>query len=175
MKIGTFQIVTLESEDAENLHNLMISNSERFKKYLPKTLSDNLTLESSKAYILSKIEESQSKTQYTFGIKDSATKEIAGLIIIKKLNWKTKQGEFAYCLGSKYTGQGLIIKAVKLVSDFAFNTLNLKTLQIISHKSNLSSIKVAENNGFIWQKTLLKEFKPTNELPLDMELYELKR
>lgn len=175
MKIGTFEIVALESEDAENLHNLLVSNSERFKKYFPKTLSDNLTLEKSKAYILSKIEEFQSKTQYTFGIKDSATQEIAGLIIIKKLNWETKKGEFAYCLGSKYTGQGLIIKAIKLVADFAFDILNLKKLQIISHKSNLSSIKVAENNGFIWQKTLLNEFKPTNELPLDMELYELKR
>jgi len=175
MEIGTFQIVALESEDAKNIHNLMVSNSERFKKYFPKTLSDNLTLESSKAYILSKIEETQSKKQYTFGLKDSTTKEIAGLIIIKKLNLKTKQGEFAYCLGSKYTGQGLIIKAIKLVSDFAFNTLNLNTLQIISHKSNLSSIKVAENNGFIWQKTLLNEFKPMDELPLDMELYELKR
>lgn len=56
---------------------------------------------------------------------------------------------------------------------FAFDNLNLKTLQIIAHKTNLGSVKVAEKNGFIWKKTLLNEFTPTNEVPLDMELYEL--
>lgn len=59
------------------------------------------------------------------------------------------------------------------MAKFAFDELGLKTLQIISHKTNLRSIKVAENNGFVWQRTLLNEFTPTNESPLDMELYEL--
>ena len=40
-------------------------------------------------------------------------------------------------------------------------------------KTNLGSLKVALNNGFIWQRTLKKEFTSTNEAPLDMELYEL--
>jgi ribosomal-protein-alanine N-acetyltransferase len=51
----------------------------------------------------------------------------------------------------------------------------LKTLQIISHKTNFGSIKVAENSGFVWKRTLANEFTPTDELPLDMELYELTR
>ena len=51
--------------------------------------------------------------------------------------------------------------------------MGLKTIQIISHKTNFGSVKVAENNGFIWKKTLQNEFTPTNETPLDMELYEL--
>ena len=49
----------------------------------------------------------------------------------------------------------------------------MKTLQIIAHKTNIGSIKVAENNGFIWQRTLQNEFTPTDGEPLDMELYEL--
>ena len=59
------------------------------------------------------------------------------------------------------------------MTKFAFVELGLETLQIISHKTNLGSIKVAENNGFVWQRTLLNEFTPSNESPLDMELYEL--
>lgn len=62
--------------------------------------------------------------------------------------------------------------AVKEMSQFAFNKLKLKTLQIISHKTNFGGIKVAENNGFVWQRTLVNEFTPINEKPLDMELYE---
>lgn len=175
MEIDSFKIELLEIEDALSVHHLMISNAERFKKYFPKTLSANLTIDDSQSYIIEKREKFNSKEEFTFALKEKQTSEIAGLIIIKKPNWEKKQGEFAYCLGDKYKGQGLVTKAVKEVSEFAFTTLELKTLQIISHKSNLSSIKVAKNNGFIWQRTLLNEFTPTNEAPLDMELYELTR
>jgi len=63
--------------------------------------------------------------------------------------------------------------AVKEMTNFAFENLGLKTLQIIAHKTNFGSLKVAEKNGFVWQKTLLNEFTPTNATALDMELYEL--
>ncbi|MNT85361.1 hypothetical protein D3C72_2255210 [compost metagenome] len=66
-------------------------------------------------------------------------------------------------------------KVVKEISNYAFNELTLKTLQIISHRTNFGSVKVAENSGFVWKRTLPNEFTPTNEEPLDMELYELTR
>ena len=59
------------------------------------------------------------------------------------------------------------------MSKFAFEELGLKTIQIIAHKTNIGSCKVAEKNGFVWKTTLLNEFTPTNEAALDMELYEL--
>ncbi|TRX00352.1 GNAT family N-acetyltransferase [Flavobacterium gawalongense] len=175
MKTEAFQIVPLKPEDAVSLNELMVSNTERFKRFFPKTLSNNLTIEASESYISNKSKEIQSNSEFTFAIKDNETQNIAGLIIIKKLNWETKQGEFAYCIGSKYEGKGLTTFAVKEISNYAFNNLKLKTLQIISHKTNFGSIKVAENCGFIWKRTLSNEFTPTNELPLDMELYELTR
>jgi len=64
-------------------------------------------------------------------------------------------------------------EAVKQLSDYAFETLSLETLQIISHKSNIGSIKVAKNNNFFWIKTLKNEFTPLEGKPSNMELYEL--
>lgn len=173
MKKEAFHIVPLKSEDALNLNGLMVSNAERFRKHFPKTLSSNLTFDAAESYILDKIDEFQSKSGFTFAIKEKATQNIIGLIIIKKLNWETKQAEFAYCIGSEFEGKGLTSFAVKELSKFAFEDLGLKTLQIISHKTNFGSVKVAKNCGFVWQRTLLNEFTPTNEVPLDMELYEL--
>ena len=40
-------------------------------------------------------------------------------------------------------------KAIQATSTFAFQELNLKKLQIISHESNIASIKVAEKCSFI--------------------------
>ena len=89
------------------------------------------------------------------------------------MDWKIKQGEFAYAVDYNFSGQGLMTKVIKLLSQYAFESLDLKSLQIIAHKENTPSIKVATNNGFIWQKTLEKAFTPNGENPLDMELYEL--
>lgn len=168
-----FHIAPLDEKDAKNLNELMVSNAERFKRYFPQTLSNNLTLKDSERYIITKTLELQSNKCYTFSIKENVTENIAGLIIIKKVDFENGQAELAYGIGAEYEGNGLVTFAVKQVSDFAFNELNLNTLQIISHKTNLGSVKVAVKSGFVWRRTLPDEFKPTDELPLDMELYEL--
>ncbi len=106
-------------------------------------------------------------------IKENRTAIVVGLVYIKELDWDKKQGEFAYCLAGEYESKGLMSIAVKELSAHAFDNLRLEILQIIVHKSNIGSIRVAEKCNFIWQKTLLKGYTPPNEAPLDMELYEL--
>lgn len=169
----TFYIESLKFNDALNLNKLLVSNTERFKLYLPKTLSENRTLESTKTYILRRYELMTSKLEYTFTIKDKTSKGIAGLIILKAIDWDKKKGEFAYCIGKTFEDKGWMTEAIQATSKFCFKELNLEKLQIISHKSNLASIKVAKKSNFVWIKTLKNEFTPTGQSPIDMELYEL--
>ena len=120
-----------------------------------------------------KVKQFHLKEEFLFTIKEKETHNLAGLVYIKELDWEKKQGEFAYCIGYQFEGKGLTTKAIQTLSKFAFNTLELKTLQIIVHKDNIGSVKIAENCNFIWQKTLPNEFMPTGKQPIDMELYEL--
>lgn len=173
MTSSKYIINPLNTNDVEHLHQFIIDNSERLKRYFPVTLSSNATLEKSIEYIVIKNKEIEEKINFTYAIRDKNNQEIAGLIILKKIDWNKKQGEFAYCIGSQFEGKGLTSFAVAEMTNFAFDELHLKTLQIMAHKTNLGSIKVALNNGFVWQRTALNEFTPTNESPLDMELYEL--
>ncbi|MBC7606800.1 MAG: GNAT family N-acetyltransferase [Burkholderiales bacterium] len=173
MNIEDFIVDPLQSTDANQLFQFMENNNKRLQRYFPVTLSSNATLEKTTEYIVIKNKEIVEKSNFTFVIRDKISQEIAGLIIIKKIDWDKKQGELAYCIGSRYEKKGVTTFAVSKISQFAFNKLKLKTLQIISYKTNFGSIKVAENNGFVWQTTLVNEFTPTNEKPLDMELYEL--
>ena len=165
-------IEKLKLTDSVELHNFILSNTERLKKYFPVTLSNNSTLEKTTAYIVTKNREIQERSNFTFAIRNEKS-IIIGLIILKKIDWTTETGEFAYCIGSNYEGKGYTSNAVNEMMQFAFNELQLKTLQIIAHKTNIGSCKVAENCGFTWKRTLLNEFTPVNETPLDMELYEL--
>ena len=171
-QFDSYYIDRIQEKDAWKICDFMVANEERFKRYFPKTLEESLTPTLAKYFCVKKVKEFLKKEEFLFTIKEKESNTLVGLVYIKELDWDKKQGEFAYCIGYPFEGQKITTKAVKLLSDYAFSSLDLKTLQIITCKDNLSSVKVALNNQFIWQKTLMNEFTPIGEKPLDMELYE---
>ncbi|MCF6280251.1 MAG: GNAT family N-acetyltransferase [Flavobacteriaceae bacterium] len=170
-----YDIEPIQSADALDVHQLMILNSERFKDYFPKTLQQNSTVESSKEFAIKKEKEYKLKEEFLFTIKEKSTKKVAGLVYIKELDWNGKKGEFAYCVGKKFGGKGLISKSIEVLSVYAFTELGLEELEIIVHETNIPSVKVAEKNGFIWKETLLNKFRPKDRPAIDMELYILRK
>lgn len=173
LSFNNFNIEPIQIQDAWNLCDFIIANEDRLKRFFPLTLKENLTPELSKNFIGKKVKEFESKIEFLFTIKEKTTNKMVGLVYLKELDWDKKQGELAYCIGYEFEGKGIATTAVTIISDYAFEDVGLKTLQIIAHKRNIASIKVAENCNFAWIKTLKKGFIPPNENPLDMELYEL--
>ncbi len=174
MKEERIAVSQITLSDADDLCALMTSNASRFLRFFPITLKQNTTIEDSKIFILKKRKEQEAKEEFTFLFKENSTNKLMGLLIIKEINWVTKQGELAYCIDQNYEGKGFMTRAVQYISNYAFQKLALKTLQIIVHKSNPGSVRVAEKCNYIWQRTLKEAFTPPYEKALDMELYELK-
>lgn len=168
-----FEISPVHGGDAWKICNFIVANTDRLKRFFPKTLEQNLTPSLSQSFVEKKVKQFESKDEFLFTIKESETQNLIGLIYLKELNWDIRQGEYAYCIGYTHKGKGIITKAINVLNEYALNNLNLNTIQIIAHKENQGSVNVALNNGFIWQKTLKKGFTPIGEEPLDMELYEL--
>ena len=162
----------LNETDAENLCSMMVSNTDIFNRFFPKTLSQNKSIKKSLLYISKKTKEIEQKSEFTFAIRGE-NNSVIGLVILKDIHWDTGEGELAYCLDKNEQGKGIVTKCVEYVSKLAFTKLKLKKLKIIAHQSNLASIKVAERIGFRWIKTLSEGYRPPNEEPLDMEIYEL--
>lgn len=173
IKFDKYSIRKLCVSDADELNKLLLNNKDRLKTYFPKTLEQNLSGESSKIFTFKKVEQFKTKEEFLFVLLKDGVSQVLGLIYFKDLNWNNKQGEFAYCIDVNYEGKGLITKAVKKLSEYLFEKLGLEILQIIVHKENLASVKVAKKCNFSWVKTLLNEFIPQNGHSLDMELYEL--
>jgi len=172
-QFDTFEINPIHSGDAWKLCDFIIANQDRLQRYFPKTIAQNLTPTLSEIFVNKKDKQFKNKEEFLFTLKHIQTREIAGIIYIKDLDWSTNQGEFAYCIGYTFKGKGIITKAIKFLIEYAFTELHLKTLKIIVHNTNRSSIKVAKTNGFKWIKTLKNEFTPIDENPLNMELYKL--
>ena len=173
IKTDSFFVDYLIEDDASSLSEMMLLNYDKFKRYFPITLSKNISKEDSIKFIEEKTIQIHEKFEFTFVIKDILTSKVVGIIIIKEINWKIKQGEFTYCISSEYENKGWMSKAIALISKYGFEVLGFEKFQIIAHKSNFGSCKVAQNCGFTWQKILLNEYTPPSEAPLDMELYEL--
>ena len=166
-------IAPIQEKDAWKLCDFIISNTERLQRYFPKTLEQNLTPDLSSIFVSKKAKQYLAQEEFLFKLKEKENRTIIGLVYIKETDWNKKQAELAYCIGYQYEGKGWMSNSIKALSKYAIDILGLRTLQIIAHKTNVGSIKVAENNGFSWQKTLIKEHTPPGEEALDMELYEL--
>lgn len=173
LNFGSYHITPINPKDAWNVCDFMVTNADRLKKYFPKTLEQNLTPDLSHIFVETKVRQFKNKEEFLFTLKENETNRLIGLIYIKAINWDKKQGEFAYCIDYNSEGKGIITEAIKVLSDYAFEHLKFETLQIIVYKSNVRSLKVAENTNFTWIKTLNNAFTPLNESPLNMELYEL--
>ncbi|TGV03753.1 GNAT family N-acetyltransferase [Flavivirga rizhaonensis] len=173
LSFNGYHIEPIQLQDAWSLCNFITANEDRLKRYFPKTLEQNLTPDLSKFFVEKKVKQFSLKEEFLFTIKEKASKKLVGLIYIKELDWNKKQGEFAYCIGYPFEEQGIMTKAISYLSDFAFSDLDIKTLQIIVHKDNIASVKVAKNCNFTWIKTLKNEYTPPGEASLNMELYEL--
>lgn len=166
-------ISRIAPENAPALHTLMVSNSAYFQPYFPATVAINTSLRDSTMFIKEILEDSALKKQYLYTITYKG--ELIGLVYIKELDWENNQGELAYCIAENFSRKGIISKAIQHITSLAFTKLNIKNLVIIAHKTNIGSIKAAENCGFTHTKTLKNEFTPTGGKPLDMELYELRK
>lgn len=173
LSFNDFTIQPINEKDAWNLCNFIVANEDRLQRYFPKTLEQNLNPTLSNIFVQKKVKQFNSKEEFLFTVIERESKKLVGLVYIKTLDWTKKQGEFAYCIDYNYETKGITTQAINKLSEYAFSELKIETLQIIAHKNNFPSIKVAENNNFIWKKTLLNEFTPINEAPLNMELYEL--
>lgn len=167
------RVSKISKEDAWSLCDFVIANEDRLSDSFPLTREQNLTPELSEIFVTLKEKQFLAREEYLFTLRSKESNRIIGLIYIKKLDWTKKQGEFAYAIDYNYEGKGIISMVIKELSAFAFQELELEILQIITHKTNIGSCKVAENNDFQWIKTLSNEFTPRRKKPLDMELYEL--
>lgn len=173
LEFNSYYIDAVQEKDAWAICDFIVSNQDRFKRYLPKTVAQNLTPDLSRLFVEKKVKEFSNKEELLFTLKKKETNTLAGLIYLKNFDWDRKQGEFAYCIGYQFKGKNTISTAIKELVAYARKTLGLESFQIIAHKTNIASVKVAENSGFEWKKTLINGFTPTGGDPLDMELYEL--
>ena len=136
----------LKPEDADSLFSLVDSNRFYLRRWLP-WVDTNATLENSKHFIQSTIEQHELNLGFQCGIWFHDT--FAGIIGFQRIDSMNRNVEIGYWLGEKFQGSGIMTKACHIFVDCAFNEYKLNRVQIRCATGNKKSNAVIDRLGFI--------------------------
>lgn len=115
--------------------------------------------------------ESRDDLGYAFGIfKENDQVLIGGLTLSNVRRGVTQAAALGYWLGRPHVGQGYMTAAVRAVLPYAFFGLKLHRIEAASMPSNIRSIRVLEDCGFI-QEGLARRYLKINGVWEDHVLF----
>lgn len=83
-----------------------------------------------------------------FVIISDSTGEVIGTIGVVRKPWDHAVAEIGYWLSADARGKGIASRAVRLLSRWAIENMNLARLQLGTNRANFASQRVAEKAGF---------------------------
>lgn len=121
---------TIWLNDQEVLNNLSLS-------------STVITVEEEKVLL------SSLSKEHNYGIIDSSTEQLIGNVGLMSINHIHQSAEIGIFIGNKdYWGKGFGTEALRLLIDFAYQTLNLHNIMLRVYSYNKRAISCYEKVGF---------------------------
>jgi ribosomal-protein-alanine N-acetyltransferase len=102
------------------------------------------------------------------------TDQIIGTCGFNHWNKSQCRAEISYDLDHNYWGKGIMAKAVKAITNFGLNDMQLHRIQATVAIDNISSIKMLEKVGFN-RESLLQTYGVLHGIPKDFYMYTLIR
>lgn len=159
----------LQIENAEELFSLTDSNRAYLKQWLP-WLDSTTIVDDSKNFIIHMCDEYEHKNALQMGIwyKD----QLVGSIGFHDFDHINKKTSIGYWLGKSFQGKGIIIRAVKAVLAFAFETEGMNKVQIQCGTLNTKSNAIPRKLNFR-HEGILREEQWLYDRFVDMNVYSL--
>ncbi len=159
----------LSAQHPQDVTQYMLRNSSFFKEYSPTWPADYLSESYWQRKIWASSQDWQNDSAYRFVIKLS--QEIVGHINLTQTFRGPFQNTFlGYALDQDFQGRGFMKEAVGLITDFAFDKLNLHRIQANTLVDNIASQKVLLANNF-HEEGLAKNYLEINGRWQDHKMY----
>ena len=150
MKLGNIKLRELELSDklklSELLNNKKIWDNLRNKVPYPYQESDAINF-------IEFITKDNSQQVFAIEVNGNLC-GVVGLVLQQDVY--EKSAEIGYWIGEPFRGKGIASEAVKLMTDFGFNELNLRRIYAAVFEFNIASMKVLEKNGYLNEGILKK-------------------
>jgi ribosomal-protein-alanine N-acetyltransferase len=109
------------------------------------------TLKETSEFIELMLKRESEGTHLYASIAVKSTQEVIGTAMIFNFDQQANQAEVGYVFHKDYWGKGYGTESVALMSDFAFESLNLHKLHASVVDANIGSARILEKMGMIWK------------------------
>ncbi|MEC5424679.1 GNAT family N-acetyltransferase [Virgibacillus sp. C22-A2] len=133
--------------DGNEVHKAILASKQDLKKWLPFAQRDQ-TVDETEMNVREAHLNFLKREDLRLHIFNRETKDFIGCTGLHRIDWEVPKFEIGYWIDSRKTGNGYITEAVQGVTEFAFNELNARRVEIQCDTKNLKSIAVAERLGY---------------------------
>lgn len=167
-KIG---IRTFQNNDVTAFYEAATESFDHMQAFMPWCHAE-YCMDESQAWVGSRKNAWESADEYSFIVYSTTSKQLLGGVDINQINHCHKVGNIGYWIRKSALNSGVATQAVSLVSDFAFSTLGLSRLEIVTLPDNTASRRVAEKSGAKYEGVLQRRLL-VHGRALDACLYSL--
>lgn len=138
------RLSTLRASDVDELFACVERNRGRLREWMP-WLDTTPSATELGLFVGSSIAEYETGPSHRLGIFIEG--KIAGVVGLERIDPMHRRAAIGYWLSQEYEGRGTMTRAVKALMGYAFETLELHTLEIRAATENARSRAVAERVG----------------------------
>lgn len=142
---------TLALNDFLPLWLLIESNRDHLKQWLP-WVETTTSIENTRHFVQGALLYAKQNREFHWGIFEEEL--LIGLIGLHHVDWDHFSAALGYWLSEDRQGQGIMTSSIRALLPFLHQDMHLSTLEIHIIPENHSSIRVAENSGFIFRETI---------------------
>jgi len=135
---------SLSTNDAKEIHNY--ASDEEVSRFIGWNLMK--TLDETHEHIETMLKRESAGTHLYASIVLKSTQAIIGSTMIFKFDQEANHAEIGYIFHKEHWGKGYGTETVALMSDFAFESLNLHKLHASVVDANVGSARILEKNGY---------------------------
>jgi len=160
-----------QAGDGKQLNEAVIESLGELSKWLP-WATYAPSLQESEDFIQFKQKQWQQKEDFMVLIFNADGKKILGCSGLHRFDLEIPKFEIGFWVRSSYANQGIITEATNALTQYAFNYLHAKRVEVRCEKNNLASQRVVEKLHFNKEGTL-KNFsvKPNGKDLEDIVVY----
>ena len=148
----TTEVRPFHLADAEELYVLVHENYEHLYPWMGWVSDAGASREETRDFL--RFSEKAAREQSQFNAAIVSNKRIIGGTGFPIIDWQNRLAHIGYWLDEAQTGKGYMTKAVRALTTYAFDALELNRIEIRCSTENAKSAAVAQRLGFKLEGTL---------------------
>lgn len=165
------EVRLLHAHDADTLYDLIIRNRDHLTPSMG-WVDAVIDVTDTYAFLRAAEKEALDHTAFKAGIWRG--NQLLGAIDLHDIDWNNAAARIGYWLDRDETGHGIMTQAVRLLSEYAFDALDLHRLEIRAQTENHRSRRIPERLGFTLEG-VLHDVQRLRGVYYDHALYALVR